>query len=98
MLVPLVMATVGITPCVLAKGSAGVTSGLLALFVNPSGAETIRLCENVKPTSFSRLGRSVLTACTTTARPGELVLVTAPPGIWFPWKRSEEHTSELQSL
>src|ERR1035441_9474174 len=87
MLVLLVMATGGLPPCVWGKGSAGLTSGLFALVVNPSGAETIRLCENVNPTSFSRLGRKVLTACTTTARPGELVLVTAPPGIWFPWKR-----------
>ena len=87
MLVPPLMATVGITPCVFVKGSAGFTSGLLALVVIPTGVEAIRLCEKLKPASFSRLGRRVLTACTTTARPGEFVLVTAPPGIRFDWNK-----------
>src|ERR1039458_6943651 len=87
MLVPPLIATVGLTPWVLAKGSAGLASGLLALVVNPTGVEAIRLCEKLKPTSLSRLGRRVLTACTATTRPGELVLVMAPPGMGFPWKR-----------
>src|ERR1035437_4495328 len=81
------MATVGMTPWVLAKGSAGVTAGLLALVVNPTGVAAIPACEKLKPASLSRLGRRVLTACATKARPGELVLVMAPPGMAFPWKR-----------
>src|ERR1039457_1940380 len=87
MLVPPLMATVGMTPFVLVKGSAGLTSGLLALLVDPAGVELIRLCEKFKPASLSRLGRMVLRACTTRARPGELVLEMAPPGMVFPWKR-----------
>src|ERR1017187_4667116 len=87
MLLPLVIATVGITPCVLANGSPGLTSGLLLLVVNPTGVEAMRLCEKLKPASLSRLGRMVLTAWTTTTRPGELVLVIAPPGIVEPVNR-----------
>src|ERR1035438_3428083 len=84
MLVPEVRLTVGMTPWVLVKGSAGFTSGLLALAVRPTGVAMILLCEKLKPASFSRLGRMVLRACTTIWRPGELVLVMAPLGIVEP--------------
>src|SRR5579862_15932 len=87
MLVPLVSVTVGTTPCVLVKGSAGLISGLLAFAVRPTGVAMILLCEKLKPASLSRVGLMVLSACTTTARPGELVLVMAPPGMVDPVNR-----------
>ena len=59
---PPVKVTFGTTPCVLANGSAGLMSGLLALAVSPAGVEMNALCEKLKPASLSRVGRMVLIA------------------------------------
>src|SRR5579864_9356756 len=84
---PLVNDTLGMTPCVFVNGSGGLISGLFALADTPTGVEWMALCVKLKLTSFSRFGRMVFRACTTQARPGELVLVVARLGIAAPVNR-----------
>src|SRR5665647_2336962 len=71
------MVTVGTTPSGFGNGVLGLMSELLALAESPTGTVTIALCEKLNAASLTMLGRMMLTECSTTPRPGELVWVMA---------------------
>src|SRR5258705_13581896 len=87
MLVPPVMATVGTTPWVFGNARVGLMSGLFALDVNPAGVAIIALWEKLNPASLNSVGLIVFTKWMLTLRPGEFVLVIAPPGMADPVNR-----------